>query len=90
MYQSTFTPIQFYYQSFNKMKIQFNFPANNNGTNSAPYGGSNYISSYGCSVRVVSSNGDNSSSAANLYPNNGTSQPVASLSFAGRAYLSVS
>jgi hypothetical protein len=88
MYQSTFVPLQFYYQSFNKFKIQFNFPANNNTTSSAPYGGSNYISSYGCSVRIVSSNGDNASNAANLYPSNATSQPVNSLSFVGRAYLS--
>jgi hypothetical protein len=88
MYQTNFTPLQFYYQGFNKFKIQFNYPNNNNTTSSNPYGGNNYISAYGCSVRIVSSNADNASNAANLYPSNATSQAVNSFSFVGRAYLS--
>jgi len=90
MYGQTFTPLQFYYVAFNKIKLLFTFPSSNNGTTVNTHGNGAYISSYGCSVRILCSDGSNGQASGNLYPYNGTSVPTNSLSPVGRAFLSTS
>jgi hypothetical protein len=86
VYSSSFTPISFYFKAYNKIRIQFGFPSNNNSPSSNTLG-NNYITSYSCSVRIINSDSGNTSFVC---PNNNQTQPIASLSMCGRAYLSTS
>jgi hypothetical protein len=85
-YGSIFIPVSFIYQNIsNKIKIQFQFPPNNNTPYSNTYG-SYYVAGYGASVRIVGSSSD--TTTPQLSPNNNASQYLNSLSALGRAYLS--
>jgi hypothetical protein len=89
-YGTTFTPIQFTRYAYNKVGVTFSFPQNNNSTSTNSYGTGYYISSYGCSARIVGSDAGNGSSIGNIYPSNYAIQACNSFSYSGRAYFSSS
>jgi hypothetical protein len=86
-YGINYIPISFLFNSYNKIKIQFGFPSFNNTPTTTTYG-NNYITGYGCSVRII--NSDSGSNTPFACPNNNQTQPIGSLSMCGRAYLSTS
>jgi hypothetical protein len=86
-YGTTFTPIVFSRTSYNRVVINFNFPANNNTTNTNTYGTGQYISSYGATARLIGSDAGNGSNQGLIYPNNNNLQNFASYSYTGRAFF---
>ena len=62
----------------------------NNTTSTNSYGTGYYISSYGCSARIVGSDAGNGSNIGNIYPSNYAIQACNSFSYSGRAYFSSS
>jgi hypothetical protein len=73
--------------SYNRVVINFNFPANNNTTNTNTYGTGQYISSYGATARLIGSDAGNGSNPGLIYPNNNNLQNFASYSYTGRAFF---
>jgi hypothetical protein len=88
-YGSTFTPVQFTRLSYNRIIINFNFPSSNNTSTTNTYGTGQYISSYGCSARIIGSDNGNIAGVGNIYPSNASTQSFKSFSNSGRAYFSL-
>jgi hypothetical protein len=88
-YSCTFTPVTFSRRYYNRVNINFNFPSNNNTATTNTYGTGQYITSYGCTARIIGSDSAcGSTSTGNIFPSNGTSQAFESFSNTGRAYFS--
>jgi hypothetical protein len=86
-YNTSFTPVVFSRNSYNRVVINFNFPANNNTTNTNAYATGQYISSYGATARLIGSDAGNGGNQGFIYPNNNNYQNFASYSYTGRAFF---
>jgi hypothetical protein len=86
-YNTTFTPVVFSRNSYNRVVLNFNFPANNNTTNTNTYGTGQYISSYGATARLIGSDAGNGSNQGLIFPNNNSYQNFASYSYTGRSFF---